>query len=115
MISISQFKQGILSYIENELLTLLPQWKRFAAATYIALAADNLDEKLNELRTKPMIEVLGLFDESGNIDINRLRKVLSSQMNQQKELVLPIPVLGDLTLTAHDLDKLMQYIEGGKG
>lgn len=111
MVTMEQFKRGAINYIEAELLPLMQGWKRIAAATYVALAAENVEQMIVELKDRPMIAFLKIFDEHGMIDIDKLHKALYTQM-ATGSITVPIPVLGELNFDRTDVDKLMQHIKG---
>lgn len=112
MVSMEQFKHGAINYIEAELLPLMTGWKRIAAATYVALAADNVEQRLMGLKDHPMISFIEIFDEHGMIDVDKLHKALYTQMQAGGNITIQIPMLGELNFDKSDVDKLMQHVKG---
>ena len=111
MVSMENFKLGVINYIEAEILPLMPGWKRIVAATYVALAADNVEQMLIQLKDHPMVEFIKIFDEQGMIDIDKLHKALYTQMAANGHVSLQIPMLGEFNFDSSDVDKLMQHIK----
>lgn len=114
MVTMEQFKLGAINYIEAELLPLMTGWKRIAAATYVALAADNVEEMLMKAKDNPMVSILGVFDDKGMINEDRLHKALYTQMSASGDITVPIPVIGEFNFNKSDVDKLMQHIKKGR-
>lgn len=111
MVSTEQFKRGTINYIERELLPLMQGWKKIAAATYVSLAADNVEKMLLGIKDHPMVAVLGVFDENGMIDEDKLCEALHKQIDS--DICIPIPVLGEFNFNRADVDKLTQHIKRG--
>lgn len=113
MVTIEQFKSGVIMYIEHELLPLMPEWKRIVAATYVSLAKDNAEKVLVEMLDSPLIAFTGAYDaERKMIDEDRLHKALSEQMNGG-DVSLPLPVLGTLNFNRGDVTTLINHIKRG--
>lgn len=111
MVSVEQFKRGAINYIESELLPLMAGGKRILAATYVALAADNVEQRLLGLKDHPMIAFIEIFDEHGMIDVDKLHKALYTQM-ANGNITVQIPMLGELNFDRTDVDKLIQHVKG---
>lgn len=112
MVTTNELVRGVVSYLDREILPLLPEWKQIAAATYIALSVDSWESKIAAMRNVPMMEATMLFDDSGSIDEDRLCEKLLASMKNGK-FGLPLPVLGELNLTKSDINTLLGYIKKG--
>ena len=111
MVSIDQFKTGVLKYIDEELLPHIPGWKKYATAAYIALAAENVTPMILQMKDHPAIAILGLFDKSNNIDIDKTYKAISSSIKSGEKFDIEIPVIGKFTLDITDIDKIYKNIK----
>ena len=111
MVSIDQFKTGVLKYIDEELLPHIPGWKKYATAAYIALAAENVTPMILQMKDHPAIAILGLFDKSNNIDIDKAYKAISSSIKSGEKFDIEIPVIGKFTLDITDIDKIYKNIK----
>lgn len=111
MVSINQFKTGVLKYIDEELLSHIPGWKKYAAAAYIALAAENITPMILQMKDKPAIAILGLFDNNNNLDIDKAYKAITSTIKSGDKFDIEIPVIGKFTLDITDIDKIYKNIK----
>lgn len=111
MVTIDQFKNGVLKYIDEELLPHIPGWKKYAAAAYVTLAADNAVAMILQMKERPAVSILGLFDKNNNIDIERAYKAISSSVKSGEKFDIEIPVIGKFTLDMTDIDKIYQNIK----
>lgn len=111
MISTSQLKSGVISYIDCELIPLLPEVQRFVAGTYVALAQKGIEAKIEQLLGSPLIAMTGIVNDVGLIDEDALYEAMLIQMRKQTQLTLPIPFLGDFNLKESDLNKLLQHVK----
>lgn len=112
MVTANELVRGITSYLDCEILPLLPEWKQIAAATYVALSAESWEKKIAAISNAPMMEATMLFDDSGSINEDRLCEKLLASMKNGK-FSLPLPVLGELNLTKSDINTLLGYIKKG--
>lgn len=111
MVTIDQFKNGVLKYINEELLPHIPGWKKYAAAAYVSLAADNAAGMILQMKNHPAVSILGLFDKNNNIDIEKAYKAISSSVKPGEKFDVEIPVIGKFTLDITDIDKIYQNIK----
>lgn len=109
MVTLQRVREGVLSYIDNEVLPKMSGTGRVLVAVYAALAADRVVDVVQEWMKLPAIQVLGLCGENGMVDAERLRGCLLDKMGQEK-IDLNIPMVGRMTFNREDVEKLFRYI-----
>lgn len=111
MATMEQVRNGIVRYIDSEILPHLTGFKKYGLGIYTALAADNLEETINRYKNTPFVSIMGVIDHNGNIDIDKVYRIAISQIPAGERFVIPIPIIGEyLTLTKNDIDKLYELI-----
>ena len=109
MITIDQAMRGVVRFIDTEILPHLPTGKGIGAGIAVALIMDGGKERILALRESPVVQMMGVMDEAGNINIDRLYNAARPKFEQK--LPVPIPFIGDLTFDQNDVDKLYRYIK----
>lgn len=109
MVTIDQAMRGVVRFIDTEILPHLPTGKGIGAGIVIALIMDGGKEKILALREHPAVKLMGIMDEAGNINIDRLYNAARPKFEQK--LPVSIPFIGDLTFDQNDVDKLYRYIK----
>lgn len=109
MVTIDQAMRGAIRFIETEILPHLPTGKGIGAGIVIALIMDGGKEKILALREHPVVKLMGIMDEAGNINIDRLYNAARPKFEQR--LPVSIPFIGDLTFDQNDVDKLYRYMK----
>lgn len=66
--------------------------------------------RILRLRERPVVQLMDIMDEQGNVDLDRLYNAARPRVNGQKPSVL-IPIIGELHFDVNDLDKLYKYIQ----
>ena len=110
MATIDQIMRAVTRFADNEVLPRLPTGKGIGAGIALALIMDGGKDRLMKLREHPAVQLMGVMDESGNIDIDRLYNAARPKMDGQK-LPVTVPILGELRFDVGDLDKLYRYIQ----
>lgn len=114
MVTIQQVKAGVVKYIETDILPHLAPWKQIAMKAYVLMAADNVARMILEMRTKPEIAVMGVIQDNGDVDIDRVYQIMASMMQSGEKIPFTIPFLKDeFKLDKSDLDRLYKYIKEG--
>lgn len=110
MITIEQAADGLMRYLDAEVLPHLPTGKGLllgaAAALYIRKAPDIL----RRLSQNTAVQLLGVIDEHGNIDIDELYNAALPQVKGTFEV--NVPLVGGLTFDRAEVDKLYRYLKG---
>lgn len=112
MITIEQAKSGLMRYIDNDMLPHLSGLKHVGLGIYSALAAENASRFVMQYMSHPAIAILGVMDENGNIDLDKLYSAASKMFANGERVTINIPVIGEYTVDRSDLEKLYRYMRG---
>lgn len=110
MVTIDQAMRGVAQYAENEIIPHLPTGKGIGAGIALALIMDGGKSRILELKDHPAVQMMGVMDEGGNIDLDRLYNAARPRFDGQK-LPVTVPIIGELRFDVGDLDKLYRYIQ----
>lgn len=111
MATLAQVKTGVAAYIESEIISKIGGWQKWVAGAVVARTLDRADTIVNALRQNPAVQMLGIFDDSGNIDVDALYAEFKRQA-QRGPISFGVPMIGKLTLNEGDVDKIYQSIKG---
>ena len=109
MVTIDQAMRGAVRFIETEILPHLPTGKGIGTGIAVALIMDGGKEKILSLRNHPVVQMMGVMDENGNINSDRLYNAARPKFEQK--LPVFVPFIGELKFDQNDVDKLYRYIQ----
>jgi hypothetical protein len=109
MVTIDQAMRGAAKFADNEIIPHLPTGKGIGAGIALALIMDGGKAQLLKLRENPAVKMMGVMDEDGNIDLDRLYNAARPRF--ENKLTVSVPLLGDLRFDQNDVDKLYRYIQ----
>lgn len=113
MATINQIETGACKYIDNEIAPKIPvdipngQLKKIAV---VAGAVYAIRTKLRQAAANPALTAIGAVDSEGNIDAEGLAEMAMAQI-PEKGFKVTVPILGDLTFFAEDVELLIKYIK----
>ena len=110
MATIDQIMRAVTRFADNEILPRLPTGKGIGAGILLALVMEGGKEKILALREHPAIKMMGVMDESGNVDVEKLYSVARPKLDGKK-LPVSIPVIGELRFDVNDLDRLYSMVQ----
>jgi hypothetical protein len=114
MVNAAQIKRGLGSFISREILPNIPggTLKRVAVGTVMDLFLDNIEKSLAD-KDSALYGMLGIGDDSGNVDIHKLAETIKANMTDDG-MRIDLNVwgfkLGDMTLHRGDVDNLVRHI-----
>ena len=76
MATIDQIMRAVTRFADNEVLPRLPTGKGIGAGIMLALVMEGGRDKLLALREHPVVQMMGVMDESGNVDVEKLYSVV---------------------------------------
>lgn len=112
MVTMQQVKNGLVKYIDADVLPHLAGIKKLGLGVYTALAANNVVGLIEKYREHPAVAVLDVIDTDGNVDIDKLYQAVAPQFANGEKQTISIPLIGDMTVDKSDLEKLYRYIKG---
>ena len=96
MVTIDQAMRGVAQYADNEIIPHLPTGKGIGAGI--------------ALKDHPAVQMMGIMDAEGNIDLDRLYNAARTQVDGKK-IPVTIPIIGELRFDVNDIDRLYKYIQ----
>lgn len=112
MVTITQVEAGMAKFIDSEIAPKIPvnvpngQLKKFAFLTGAAYAIHN---RVQQYIGSPALVSLGAVDEAGQIDLDGILDAARGNV-PVTGFKVTVPILGDLTFYAEDLERLAAYI-----
>lgn len=110
MATIDQIMRALSRFADNEVLPRLPTGKGIAAGIALALVMEGGRDKLLALREHPVVQMMGVMDESGNVDVEKLYSVARPKLDGKK-LPVSVPIIGELRFDVNDLDRLYSVVQ----
>jgi len=104
---ITQIKDGLIRYIENEMLPKMSGLRKVGMATYVTLAAESAAETVRKYAEHPAIQMLGVV-HGEEVDMGRLFGAIMANYGERQTISLPI--FGDFTLSRSDIERLRETI-----
>jgi hypothetical protein len=112
MVTVTQIQNGVATFLDTEIIAMLPGWRRFAfgAATGLMLARSG--EIFAQMKSNSIVQMMGVIQPDDTVDIDTLYKEAKKQI-QKSPLTFDLPGAGTITLRETDIDKLYQKIING--
>ena len=67
-----QVIKGLTQYIDNEVIARLPTAGKWLAGTVLGLSLKNTQELINYAQDNEVVELLGIFNKDGLIDVDKI-------------------------------------------
>lgn len=109
MVTKEQIKNGLLRYLDAEVLPALPTSGKWVAGAAIILATSNFDRIYADLMTSPVIAALDISHD-GLVDVDKLAGALKASAEKYGRMELSIPVIGRLYFSSDDVEKVKHAI-----
>lgn len=112
MVTVNQIEAGLAKYIDAEIAPNIPvnipngQIKKIA---FLAGAAYAVRRGVRQYISHPVLLQLGAVDEAGNMDLDGVLEAARGVIPEEG-FKAAVPILGDLTFFAEDVEKLAEYI-----
>lgn len=113
MITISQAQNGIMEFIQREVIPNLSIAERFFVGSGANLFAVKLPEIVEKYARHPAVELLGIYNpERKEIDIDALYEAIKPNIGADP-IPIEIPVIGlTLKITQAEIESLYKFIKG---
>lgn len=110
MYNYNQVMNGVIKYVDNEILDKIQGWQKWVVGAGIGVALNKTSEIFNELKKNVMIKTLGIIDDNDMIDIDTLYREIKKQA-RKSAVSFSVPMLGTMSLNESDVDKLYNFIK----
>lgn len=105
-----QIIKGIVSYADKEIMPVVSTPAKWAIGTAMTMALNDKG-KIDVLLNSPVIKMLGIENEDGTYDIDKLYKAMKETAEKYGKMSISYPVVGTLTFSSQDVELLKKYIE----
>ncbi len=110
MLEFEKVLKGIEKYIYRELYKGLTDWQCFMAEIAVKRIVNRSDVLKETLKSNPVIQMLDIMDEDGNVDVEGLMSDIRSKIEEMGKLSLSIPLFGTFSFCPSDVEVLHRYI-----
>ena len=113
MISNEQFINGLMMFIENEVLPSTSGFNKISLGAAAALVQRKSAEIMENLKGNKIAKNLGIIDENGMIDAESLINIVIDSVGKNTNGKLEIPggvFFGNFIFDKKDLQKLHNYM-----
>ena len=112
MVTYNQVVNGMTKYIDQEIVNKLQGLSRWGLGAVSGIALSKGANIFNNLKSHPIIKMLEVIDENDMIDIDTIYAELRKQA-EKGSVTIATPMIGNITLTKDDVDKLYRLITEG--
>ena len=112
MVAYNQVVNGMTKYIDQEIINKIQGWQRWALGAGAGIMMTKGANIFNTLKSNPIIKMLDVIDENDMIDIDTIYTELRKQA-EKGAVTFEAPMIGTITLTKDDVDKLYHLIKEG--
>ncbi len=106
MLAFNQFTVGLADFIEKEIISQMNGIVKFIGYASVYAITQEAEKIYKSLANNPMIIQLGIINENGHIDIDKLYQAGKYAIGKTKTIELY-----GVTLSANGLDNLYQYLK----
>lgn len=102
---------GVLAYIEQFIYPTLTNVQEILARTAVGIMIENPDALKERLMDNQLIQLMGVIDCDGNVDVERICKQLKEQIERKGKLDIHFKLMKlNYTFYATDVDLLYTTI-----
>lgn len=113
MVNQEQFMNGVLSYIDAEIMPSLPTAGKWELGTLILLSTTKYNEIFKQVSSNPFLQSLNIVSLDGRIDVETLAYALKKSAEKYGGLEISMPFVGIMKFSADDVEKVKRHIIGG--
>jgi hypothetical protein len=112
MATITQIQNGIAKFIDEDIVPMLPGWRKFAFGAGAGLMLSRTGEIFEKAKSNELIKMMGVIREDDTVDVDAIYREAKRQI-AKAPITMDIPALGSITLRDSDIDKLYRLIING--
>lgn len=110
MVEFEKAIDGIIKYIDSELIPKMNDLQEFAARILIGRVINNTNGIKESLFNNGYIRSFGIIDSDGNVDVEGLATDIKREITHKGKVVFNVPMFGKMTFVPADVDILYQLI-----
>ena len=109
MYSYDKVMNGLAKYIDTEIVSKVPGWKKWIVGSGIGMLLSNAENVVTQIKNNEFVKLLNIIDDYNNIDVENIYKELKRQA-QKGSIEVELPMVGTFVLNEQDVDKLYRLI-----
>lgn len=110
MYEYNQVINGIVNYIDSEIISKITGWQKWVIGSGTGIALSKGVDVFNQLKKEKIIKTLGIIDKDDKIDVDLIYKEMKKQA-QKSSITFNVPLVGALTLTEQDVETIYNLIK----
>ena len=112
MVTYNQVVNGMAKYIDQEIINKIQGWQRWALGAGAGIMMNKGTNIFNAFKAHPVVKMLEVIDDNDMIDIDTIYTEIRKQA-EKGSATFDAPMIGTITLTKDDVDKLYRLIKEG--
>jgi hypothetical protein len=109
--NVERVLNGIVKYMDREILSTMNDWQEFLARLAMARLLNN--KNIGDMIVdNAYAKTFAIIDEHGNVDVDGLHRDMKSLVQGKGKLEVTLPMFGTYTFNESDVDKLFDCIRG---
>ena len=110
-VTIDKFKNAVMEYVSDEFCNRLYDYRKWLVPVFVGSYMPKIDQMIEE--NKEGLVGMGFMDENGLICIDTVYKKFKETAEEYGDVIQKLPLLGEVTFTSKDIDKLYRLIQYG--
>ena len=110
-VTVDKFKNAVMEYISDEFCNRLYDYRKWLVPVFVGSYMPKLDQMIED--NKEGLIGMGFMDENHLICIDTVYKKFKETAEEYGDLIQKLPLLGEVTFTSKDIDKLYRLIQYG--
>lgn len=113
MVTLENIVNGVIKYIDTEIMPHLSGVKKIGLATYVGLAVPNANAMFEKYSKNTAIDILNVIDEQNNIDIDKIYRAVIPMFADGHKEIIKIPLITEFKIDRNDIEMMYKYITEG--
>ena len=112
MVHVDKVKNGVVKFIDTEVVNKLPGWKSWVFGAGAILMLSKADAIIERAKEHPMVKMMGVID-GDMVDVDALYAAFKKQAQTVGAVDISVPAIGDMRMGVADIDRLYNFIMEG--
>ena len=98
-----------LIFIDDEILIKVTGWQKWALGAGVGMTLGKGTQIFNQIKNNELVKTFEIINKEDKVNVDMLYRELKKQA-QKGSITFDVPLMGAMTITEQDLDKLYQLI-----